>query len=71
MAAAYDAMIRGGSEFVSNQPIVVAGSRTPARRTVTEGRTIEPGMSVWFEASASVGRSASAIWQSSWAWRSS
>lgn len=56
MAAAYEAMIRGGSEFVSNQPIVVAGSRTPARRTVTEGRGIEPGMSIWYEASASVGR---------------
>jgi Xaa-Pro dipeptidase len=56
MAAAYNAMIRGGSEFVSNQPIVVAGSRTPVRRTVTEGRPIEQGMSIWYEASASVGR---------------
>jgi Xaa-Pro dipeptidase len=56
MAAAYDAMVRGGSEYVSTQPIVVAGVREPARRGVTENRTLMDGESIWYEASASVKR---------------
>lgn len=56
MAASYNMMIRAGSEFMSHEPIVVAGSRSPARRTVTEGRNIQVGESIWYEGSAHVRR---------------
>jgi Xaa-Pro dipeptidase len=56
MAAAYSAMVRSGSEFVSEQPIVVAGIRNPARRGTTENRVLVEGESIWYEASASVKR---------------
>lgn len=56
MAAAYDAMVRNGSEFVSEQPIVVAGVRDPARRGTTENRPLVEGESIWYEATASVKR---------------
>jgi Xaa-Pro dipeptidase len=55
-AAAYNAMIRGGSDYLSCQPIVVAGSRIPPYRTVTAGRTFKPGEIVWYEGSANVRR---------------
>ena len=55
-AAVYDTMVRAGSDYVSAQPIVVSGSRNPPYRCVTEGRVIQDGESVWFEASASVHR---------------
>lgn len=55
-AAVYDTMVRAGSEYVSAQPIVVSGSRDPPYRGLTEGRVIQDGESVWFEASASVHR---------------
>ena len=55
-AAVYDTMVRAGSEYVSAQPIVVSGSRNPPYRGLTEGRIIQNGESVWFEASASVHR---------------
>lgn len=55
-ASAYDTMIRGGSDFLSCQPIVVTGSRNPPYRTVTAGRTFKPGDIVWYEGSANIHR---------------
>ncbi|HYC46643.1 MAG TPA: Xaa-Pro peptidase family protein [Burkholderiales bacterium] len=56
MAASYNAMVRAGSDYVSAQPIVVAGYRKPPRRCLTEGRTLRAGTSVWYEGSAFVRR---------------
>lgn len=56
MAASYNAMVRLGSDYVSAQPIVVAGYRDPPRRCLTEGRTLRAGTSVWYEGSGFVRR---------------
>lgn len=56
MAASYNAMVRGGSDYVSAQPIVVSGYRKPPRRCLTEGRPLRSGTSVWYEGSAFVSR---------------
>ncbi|HEX2831006.1 MAG TPA: Xaa-Pro peptidase family protein [Burkholderiales bacterium] len=56
MAASYNTMVRAGSDYVSAQPIVVAGYRDPPRRCLTEGRTLREGTSVWYEGSAFVRR---------------
>ena len=52
----YYEMVRHGSEYVSSQPYVVAGTRKPPRRGHFEGNMIKKGDCVWFEASASVYR---------------
>jgi Xaa-Pro dipeptidase len=56
MAASYFEMVSNGSDYVSAQPIVVAGYREPARRCLTEGREIRSGTSIWYEGSAFVKR---------------
>lgn len=56
MASAYFAMVSGGSDHVSAQPIVVAGYRNPARRCMTEGRELREGVTVWYEGSAFIKR---------------
>ena len=60
-AAVYGAMIRGGSDFVSGQPIVMTGPRDPVYRGLTEGRGIKRGDCIWFETSANVRRYGGAI----------
>jgi Xaa-Pro dipeptidase len=60
-AAAYDVMVRGGSEFMCSEPIVTVGARSGIPHSTFRRTRIEPGDSIFIEVGGCVCRYSSPL----------
>jgi Xaa-Pro aminopeptidase len=63
-AAAYETMIRAGSEYASTQPFVAAGPRSGMVHTTFKRRSVRPGDALFVETASSVHRYSAPVMRS-------